>query len=66
MLVKIDSQAEAAFSNDETKHNVSDVLVPPGIFGMVLPQRGHMLYSQNRSVNPLQLQMCGGLQRTKV
>ena len=58
LLVQINPEAEAAEPGyNASQHYLPDVRLPPCLRGVVLPQRGHLLYRKNRRLHSLQLRV---------
>ena len=58
MFVAINAKAEASKpGHDAAQHHLSDVCLPAGLRGLVLPQWGHMFYCQNCRLYPIQLRV---------
>lgn len=58
LFVAVDPEAEAAQpERHEAQHHLPDLRLSPGLRGLVLPQRGHLLHRQDRRLHPVQLRV---------
>lgn len=57
MFEPIHPQAQTAVADSSAQHNIPHVRLSPGVRGLLLPQRRHLLHSQDRRVAALQLRV---------